>query len=47
MAEANENVVGIPVILEVTEVELPVTVRVTIHVRHPVVAVSAMYDVPS
>ncbi len=30
----------IPVILEATEAELPVTVRVAVHARHPVVAVS-------
>jgi hypothetical protein len=47
VAEAEQHVVGIPLILEVTEVELPVTVRVAIHVRHPVVTVSAMYDAPS
>lgn len=47
MAEADQAVVGIPLILEVTEVELPVTVRVAIHVRYPVVTVSAMYDAPS
>ena len=39
VAEAEETVVIVPVILEVAEVELPVTVRVAVHVRHPVVAV--------
>lgn len=49
MAETDETVVVIPVILEVAEVKLPVTVRVPIHVRHPVVtvAVNGMYGVPS
>ncbi len=46
VAEANKNIVRVPRVLEVTKVELPVTVRVPVHVRHPVVAVSvpqAMY----
>ncbi len=51
VAEAEENVVVIPVILEIAEVEVEITVRVSVHVRHPVVAVEvspkAMYDVPS
>jgi hypothetical protein len=49
VAETNEAVVVIPVILEVAEVEVPVTVRVPIHVRHPVitVVVSGMYGTPS
>ena len=50
VAEANKNVVRIPRVLEVTKVEPPVTVRVPVHVRHPVVAVSvpqAMYTIPS
>jgi hypothetical protein len=42
VAEAQNNVVGIPVILEVAEVELEVTVRVSVHVRHPVVAVGVL-----
>lgn len=41
VAEAKEAVIVIPVILEVAKVEVPVTVRVRIHVRHPVVTVSA------
>ncbi len=50
VAEANKNVVRVPRVLEVTKVELPVTVRVPVHVRHPVVAVSvpqAMYILSS
>lgn len=50
VAEANKDIVRIPRVLEVTKVELPVTVRVPVHVRHPVVAVSvpqAMYMAPS
>jgi hypothetical protein len=50
VAEAEESVVTIPVILEVAEAKVEVTVRVRIDIRHPVVAVgtpSAMYDVPS
>lgn len=50
VAEANKNVVRIPRVLEVAKVELPVTVRVPVHFRHPVVAVSvpqAMYILPS
>ena len=48
MAETNKTVVVIPVILEVAEIELPIPVRVPIHVRHPVVTVvvSGMYGVP-
>jgi hypothetical protein len=40
VAEANKNVVRVPRVLEVTKVELPVTVRVPVHVRYPAVAVS-------
>ena len=39
MAEAEEAIVVIPVILEVAEVELEIAIRVGIHVRNPVVAV--------
>lgn len=39
MAETEKTVIVIPVILEVAKVELPVTVRIPIHVRHPVVTV--------
>ena len=42
VAEAQDNVVGIPVILEVAEIELEVTVRVSVHVWHPVVAVGVL-----
>lgn len=49
MAETDKTVIVIPVILKVAEVEVPVTVRIPIHVRHPVVTVviSDMYGVPS
>ena len=51
MAEENEDVVDVPRVLEVTEVELEVLVRVTVHARHPVVAVGKptliMYGGPS
>lgn len=49
MAETEQTVVVIPIILKVTEIEVPVTVRVPIHVRHPVVTVgaSSMHGVPS
>lgn len=40
MAEANNTIVIIPIILEVAEVEFIVTVRVAFDVRHPVVAIS-------
>lgn len=39
VAEAEEGIVVVPDILEVAKVELEVTVRVAVHVRHPVVAV--------
>ena len=40
MAEGQEHVVVVPVILEVPEVELEIAIRVAVHVRHPVVAVN-------
>lgn len=39
VAEHEQNVLSIPVVLEVAEVEVEVTVRVGIHVRHAVVPV--------
>jgi len=39
VAEAEEGVVPVPDILEVTEVPVKATVRVSVHVRHPVGAV--------
>jgi hypothetical protein len=42
VAEAQHAVVVVPVVLEVAEIELEVTVRVVVHVRHPVVAVSVL-----
>ena len=39
VAEAEEAIVVIPVILEVVEVELEVAIGVPVHVRHPVVTV--------
>ena len=39
VAAAEDTVVVVPVILEVAEVEIEVTIRVGVHVRHPVVAV--------
>ena len=51
MAESEENVVVVPVILEVVEVELEIAIGVPVHVRHPVVAVGtpqpAMCNAPS
>lgn len=47
MAEAEEAIVVVPIVLEVAEVELPVAVRVAVDVRHPVVAIGAMCDAPS
>jgi len=49
VAETEKTVVIIPVILKVAEVEVPVTVRIPIHVRHPVVTVvvSGMCGAPS
>ncbi len=40
MAESQENIVVVPVILEVAEVEVEVAVRIRVHVRNPVVAVN-------
>ena len=39
MAEESENVVVVPRVLEVAEVEVEVLVRVAVHVRHPVVVI--------
>ena len=51
VAEAEEGVVVVPDIFEVAEVEVEAAIRVSVHVRHPVVAVGtpsqAMYDVSS
>ena len=41
-AYTGEAVVVIPVILEVAEIEVPIAVRVLIHVRHPVIAISVL-----
>ena len=38
VAEAEEGIVVVPDILEVVEVELEITIRVSVHVRHPMVA---------
>jgi hypothetical protein len=40
VAESQEDVVVVPVILEIVEVELEVAIGVPVHVRHPVVAVN-------
>jgi len=49
VAEAEEVVVLVPDVLEVAEVEVEVSVRVGVHVRHPMVAVGipsqAMCDI--
>lgn len=42
VAEAEEAVVVVPVVLEVAEVEVVVAIRVAVHVRHPVVAVGVL-----
>ena len=42
VADAEEGVVVIPIILEVAEIEVPIAVRVPIHVRHPVVAIGIL-----
>ncbi len=47
VAEAEQNIVVIPVILKIAEVELEVTICVGIQIRHPVVAVrvrKAIYE---
>lgn len=43
VAEEKQTVVVIPVVLEVTKVELVVTIRIAVHVRHPVVTVSGSF----
>ena len=42
VAEAKNAIVVIPIILEVAEIEVPIAVRVLIHVRHPVIAISVL-----
>jgi hypothetical protein len=42
VAEAEEAVVVVPVVLEVAQVELEIVVRVPVHVRNPVVAVGTL-----
>jgi hypothetical protein len=44
VAEAQEDVVVVPGVLEVAEVEVEVAIRVGVHVRHPVVAVGIPYQ---
>jgi hypothetical protein len=39
MAEEQKAIAGIPIILEVAEVEVPITVGIPIQVRHPMVTV--------
>jgi hypothetical protein len=39
VAEAQETVVVVPVVLEVVEVELEVFIRVAVHEGHPMVAI--------
>jgi len=39
VAEAEQAVVVVPDILEIAEIEVPVSVRVPIHIRHPVVTI--------
>lgn len=45
VAEADQAVAGIPRILEVTEVERPVTDRVAMHARYPVATVSVFPEI--
>lgn len=45
VAEAKQAVVSTPVMPEVAKTELPVTVRVAAHVRHPMAAVSVFPEV--
>ncbi len=42
VANTEKTVVVIPVILEVAEIEVPIAIRVLIHVRHLVVAISIL-----
>jgi len=42
VAKTQQAVVVVPVVLQVTKVELPVTVRVAEHARHPVETVSVL-----
>lgn len=42
VAEAEEAVVVVPVILEVAQVELEIVIRVPVHVGNPVVAVGIL-----
>jgi len=42
VAEAKNAIVVIPVILEIAEIEVPIAVRIPIHVRHPVVAIGIL-----
>lgn len=44
VAEEHQTVVVIPIVLEVTKVELVVTIRIAVHVRHPVVTVSGSFS---
>ncbi|MFA6436717.1 MAG: hypothetical protein WC242_01175 [Candidatus Paceibacterota bacterium] len=38
MAEAQQAIIVIPVVLEIIEVEVPIAIQVLIHVRHTVIA---------
>lgn len=42
VAYTEKAIVVIPIILEVAEIEVPIAVRVLIHVRYPVVAISIL-----
>lgn len=50
-AEAQKRIVIVPIILKVAEVEVEITIRVSNHIRHPVIAAGtrprAMYGAPS